>query len=209
MAATGRFIILEGGEGAGKDTQMELLKQALPEGAFVFTREPGGTALGKRLREILLESENVVTNETEALLFLADRAQHMAEMVRPSVEHGLHVISNRSWVSLIAYQIYGRGRRDMLPFISAAHELVYKEVKPDLIIYLDISPEESARRVQERGNGKDTMERNDPDFFGRVRAGFIETLKGEPAALALDATRSREDLHAEILGKIRTLTNDA
>ena len=148
---SGQFIIIEGGDGAGKDTQIDLLKEKLSGENVVFTREPGGTALGKELRKLLLEGPEPMVQEAEAFLFLADRAEHMAKVVEPAVAEGKHVISNRSWVSLVAYQVFGRNRPDMRKFIDAAHELVYKAVRPDLIVYLDITPEEGLKRAAARG----------------------------------------------------------
>src|SRR5437016_13442588 len=96
---SGKFIVVEGGDGAGKDTQIELLKKDFPD--FIYTREPGGTELGKVLREMVLhESHGSLPLLTEAFLFLADRAQHAAQVVAPAIAAGKMVISNRSWISM-------------------------------------------------------------------------------------------------------------
>ena len=103
----GKFIVIEGGDGAGKDTQIELLKKDFPD--FIYTREPGGTPLGKVLREMVLhKSYGELPLLTEAFLFLADRAQHVAEVVAPALAADKTVVVNRSWVSMMAYQVYGR-----------------------------------------------------------------------------------------------------
>lgn len=202
---SGAFIIIEGGDGAGKDTQIDLLKNTLPPEQFVFTREPGGTPLGKKLRALLLESPEPMVQEAEAFLFLADRAEHMAKVVKPALMAGKHVVSNRSWVSLVAYQVFGRNRPDMRAFIDEAHELVYKAVRPDLIVYLDITPEDGLRRAAARG-AMNTMDSAGLDFHKRVYRGFQECLTQEAHVLTLDATRSIEDLHREILTRVYDVT---
>src|SRR3989344_6422130 len=124
----GTFIVIEGGDGAGKDTQIELLKKEFNGPEFVYTREPGGTALGKVLREMLLhESYGALPLLTEVFLFLADRAQHAAEVVVPALKKGKTVISNRSWISMVAYQLHGRDRLDMRAFVEPAIAEAYKE----------------------------------------------------------------------------------
>src|SRR5271165_6927320 len=103
----GKFIVIEGGDGAGKDTQIGLLKREFTGEHFIYTREPGGTALGKVLRDMLLyESYGSLPLLTEVFLFLADRAQHVEEVILPALTAGKNVISNRSWVSMVAFQIY-------------------------------------------------------------------------------------------------------
>lgn len=205
MTRRGAFIVIEGGDGAGKDTQIDLLTKVLPPERFLFTREPGGTPVGQKLRAILLEGREAISDETEALLFLADRAEHMNTIVRPAIEKGTNVISNRSWLSLIAYQIYGRGRLDMLPLVNAAHDLIYRNTRPDLIIYLDIPPEAGILRTHHRGH-KDAMEREQLAFHDRVHSGFAAELKKEPNAVMLDATKPPGDLHKKILERIQSLS---
>lgn len=198
----GKFIVFEGGEGAGKDTQIDLLREPLKDVA-VFTREPGGTALGKELRKILLDGGDVAVT-TEALLFLADRAQHMHEFVLPNLEAGKHVISNRSFYSLVAYQVYGRDRHDLRPLIDAAHQLIYKESWPDMVFYLDLDPQEGLKRAEMRG-GMNRIDRAPLKVHERIRRGFTEQLAGKPHVIRIDASQSIEAIHQGILENIESM----
>lgn len=197
----GKFIVFEGGDGAGKDTQIDLLKAELPTEQFVFTREAGGTPLGKELRRLLLSHEYPVSDLAEAFMFLADRAQHMAELVRPSLEKGLHVISNRSWVSLMAYQVYGGQQEHLLPLVNFAHEEIYQGQAPDAIIFLDVDPEVGLERSGKRGT-LDRIEVASLDFHKRVQQGFYTALKKAKNVHQIDAMRPIEDIKEEVRGII-------
>src|SRR5262245_15222415 len=132
----GKFIVIEGGDGAGKDTQIELLKKDFPD--FIYTREPGGTSLGKTLRGMLLhETHGSLPLLTEAFLFLADRAQHAYEIVAPAIAAGKHVVANRSWISMMAYQVHGREQYDLEDIIKTSVARIYRDCPIDLAVILD------------------------------------------------------------------------
>lgn len=190
----GKFIVVEGGDGAGKDTQIDLLKQELPEA--VFTREPGGTPLGKELRRVLLD-EGDVSVTAEALLFLADRAQHMEEVIAPALQRGQHVISNRSRYSLVAYQVYGRDCRDLGTLIDTTHEYIYRTHTPDLIIWLDLDVGEALRRAEERGV-QNRIDRAPREVHERIRQGFTEQFAGMQNVVKIDAAQSIEAVRADV-----------
>lgn len=170
---TGRWIAFEGGEGCGKSTQAKLLAARLDA---VVTREPGGTIVGERIRALLLDPSIIGMNErAEALLMAADRAQHVAERVRPSIEEGRVVVSDRSAYSSLAYQGYGRGLGVVA--IRALCSWATAGLWPDLAILLDVpTPTAGARMV----NPPDRMEAAGTAFHTRVAEGFRALVSEEP-----------------------------
>lgn len=186
----GVFVTLEGGEGAGKSTQIEGLRRLLErEGWRVVTcREPGGTALGERLREALFattDDEPAPSPESELLIFNAARAQLVREVIGPALASGAAVICDRFTGSTVAYQHFGRG----LPraVVDAVNEAATGGLRPDLVVLLDLEPEQGFART---GKGRDYLERAGIDFHRRVRRGFLEQAAAEPERwLVLDATK--------------------
>jgi dTMP kinase len=165
--ALGWFVALEGGEGCGKSTQAELLADAL---GAVLTREPGGTPLGVRVRELVLDpTTGDVDPRAEALLMAADRAQHVATVVRPALAAGRHVVSDRYAGSTLAYQGYGRGLTvDALKRLSIWSS---QGLWPDLTVLIDLPVESAAARL---GEDLDRFEQADDGFHRRVREGFLD-----------------------------------
>jgi len=195
--ATGKFIAVEGGDGAGKDTQIDLLKKDFPD--FVYTREPGGTPLGKELREIVLhEKFGSLPLLTEAFLFLADRAQHISELVAPTLASGASVVSNRSWVSMMAYQVYGRGQFELKPIIEGSLGEIYKNAPIDLVVILDLPSEVGIERQKAAGKKFDTMEQFGVETRNKVRQGFLDTAKTLPQAVVIDANRPVEEVYKDM-----------
>lgn len=199
----GLFITFEGADGCGKTTQLELLAKYLEEKSFdiLITREPGAKGLGEKLRDILLNYDGVVSDRCESFLFLADRAQHIDTIVTPAVNEGKIVLCDRHIDSSVAYQGYGRmqdvNRIDMLNMIATNNR------RPDLTIVFDIDVETSMARV---GAQKDRMESAGVEFFNRVRDGYLEIAKQEPNRVkVLDATKSIEDIHKEVIKLINSL----
>lgn len=194
---SGKFIVIEGGDGAGKDTQIELLKKDFPQ--FIYTREPGGTALGKVLREMVLhESHGSLPLLTEAFLFLADRAQHAAEVVAPALKEGKTVVSNRSWVSMMAYQVYGREQFELKPIIEASVKEIFRTAPMNLVMLLDLEPSLGVERQRAQGKSFDVMESLTLEARTRIRNGFLETAKTLPQAKVIDASRPVEAVYAEV-----------
>ena len=194
---SGRFIVVEGGDGAGKDTQIELLKKDFPD--LVYTREPGGTTLGKELREIVLhEKYGSLPLLTEAFLFLADRAQHVAELVAPTLAEGKSVVSNRSWVSVVAYQIYGRGMPELKPIVEASVAEIYKNAPISLAIILDLPPEVGIERQKAAGKTFDVMEQMPLETRAKVRQGFLAVAQTLPQAKVIDANRPVEEVYQDV-----------
>jgi dTMP kinase len=200
---TGTLVVFEGGEGAGKTTQIRRLGQALNHTALI-TRQPGGTTLGQTVRRLVLDSEpGTVNDRAEALLYAADRAQHVAEVIAPALAVGTTVICDRYVDSSIAYQAAGRGMdRD---WIAAVSRWATDGLVPDLTIVLDIDPLDGLRRVAHRGSA-DRLEQENLDFHRRVRGAYLELAAAAPGRyLVLDADRPVDELADAIAGRVRAL----
>jgi len=194
--------VLEGGDGVGKSTQRALLGRWLEERGYevVLTREPGGTELGDLLRSALLHGGHVDAR-TEALLFATDRAHHVHTVVRPALERGAMVVSDRYLDSSAAYQ--GAARELGMDEVRDLSLWATNHLLPDLTIVLDLDPEVAAAR---REGAPDRLERESLDFHRRVRAGFLLLAAADPARyLVLDATRDPRELHAAIAGRVGEL----
>jgi dTMP kinase len=189
---SGCFIALEGPDGSGKSTHTRRLAEAL---GAVLTREPGGTPIGEAIRALLLDPANTaMSDRTEALLYAADRAQHAAEVVRPALDAGRHVVSDRSVYSSIAYQGYGRSLG--AERIREVGAWALDGCWPDLVIVLTLTPDALAKRMRRE---LDRIERADPAFFERVRKGFEAFARDEPDRFAVvDADRAHATVAADI-----------
>ena len=167
----GRLVALEGAEGAAKTTQIRLLAERLTSAVIpcVAVREPGGTPVGDDIREILLHPEQEITAATEALLFMASRAELIAREILPSSVEGLVVLVDRFFLSTYAYQIFGRGLPE--EEIRAANRLATGGLVPDITLLLDVPADEGLSRADARG-ARDRMERADDDFHHRVSKAF-------------------------------------
>jgi dTMP kinase len=171
--ARGRLIVFEGAEGAGKTTQIRILAERLATAgiAAVAVREPGGTPVGDDIREILLHPEQEITAASEALLFMASRAELVAREIRPSLGAGFVVLLDRFFLSTYAYQIVGRGLPEAE--VRAANALATAGLVPDLTLLLDISATHGLERADARG-ARDRMEKASDDFHARVANAFRE-----------------------------------
>ena len=194
--ATGRFITLEGIDGAGKSTHLAwLLDYLRAQGRdVVATREPGGTQLGEKLREIVLHE--AMHLETEALLMFAARREHIEVLIRPSLEAGKWVVSDRFTDASYAYQCGGRGIA--VERIAALEAWVQRGFSPDLTLLFDVPPEVAeARRSAARA--ADRFEREADSFFNRVRQAYLDRAQADPKRIrVLDARHSIAELQAEI-----------
>jgi dTMP kinase len=199
----GQFITFEGIDGSGKSTQIRMLAGELRQRGIdvLTTQEPGGTPLGRRLREAFLETEEVVEPIAELLLFAADRAQHVEHMIRPALRDGRVVISDRYADATYAYQGAGRGfpKETVLEIIK----LATGGLKPDLTVFFDISVENAIRRMASRidaGQKKNRMDEETGEFYTAVRDSYLEIARAEPGRFRiLDANGSVETIHAAVV----------
>lgn len=197
----GLFITFEGTDGAGKTTQIKLLRDYLSaQGQEVLlTREPGGTPLGEKLRQIILDKANSeMDNMTEALLYAASRAQHVAQLIRPALDEGRIVICDRFVDSSIAYQGYGRELGGCVEEINA---IAAAGVKPDLTFLLKLPPKEGKSRIVEAE--MDRLEQEKLDFYEKVSHGYDELASREPDRIVvINASDSIEAIAAKIRSHI-------
>ena len=197
-AYTGRFITFEGIDGAGKSTQIAatVAWARAHDHEVVQSREPGGTPLGEKLRELLLHEPMHL--ETEALLMFTARREHLAQLIEPALARGAWVISDRFTDASYAYQAGGRGLS--LDKFSALEQWVHPDLQPDLTFLFDLDPDIAARRLAAGRDGADRFEREQTDFFERVRAAYL--LRARESAgriVVLDANRTPEQIQADVL----------
>ena len=173
----GNFIVLEGIDGCGKTTQINELCRWLPKSGLINknstlikTREPGGSILGKEIRDMILNNNKLITpsNLTELLLYFADRAEHISKIILPALQNGNWIVSDRFSGSTLAYQ--GYGREINIDIIKQLENIVCQNIRPDLTIFLDISPEESISR--RKNKVADRIEAEGLEFLKKVNDGF-------------------------------------
>ena len=197
---SGLFITLEGPEGAGKSTNREYLAERLREQGIevVLSREPGGTPLAERIRELLLApSDEIMDSDTELLLVFAARAQHLAQVIRPALARGAVVLCDRFTDATYAYQVGGRGLDEGR--FAALERWVHPDLQPDLTLIFDLDPAVAARRLAGTGQAPDRFEREQADFFQRVRAAYLRRAAADPRRVRLiDASRSPDEIRAEV-----------
>jgi dTMP kinase len=204
---SGLFLAFEGGEGAGKTTQARLIAIWLREQGFdvVTTHEPGATKIGMRLRALLLDTAHTgMSPHAEALMYAADRAEHVCSVIEPALSRGAIVVTDRYIDSSLAYQGTGRGLRP--PEIARLNSWATGGRIPDLTILLDMPPEAGLGR---RARSADRLEAEPLDFHRRVRAGFLALARAEPSRyLVLDATRPPQEISQEIKDRVREILPD-
>ena len=198
----GLFITFEGADCCGNTTQLNLFADYLKQSRdVVITREPGAKGLGEKLREILLNYDGEIAPRCESFLFLADRAQHIEQIVKPAVSAGKIVLCDRHTDSTVAYQGYGRGLN--LEEIHYLNNLATGGLKPDLTIVFDVDIETSMARV---GSEKDRMETSGAEFFNRVRNGYLEIAKQEPERVKIiDAAKNIEEVFDDLIKLVTPL----
>jgi len=201
------FISFEGIDFCGKSTQIDLLNDYLVEqGKKVeIVREPGGTTLSEKIRAILLDNKNdKMLKETELFLFSASRAQLVREKIRPYLEKGFYVISDRFHDSSTAYQGYGRGIP--VEVIADVHNLAIRDTIPEITFFIDIPVGIANERKKKKSKGKlDRIELADIEFYTRVRNGYLETSKNEKRFKVIDGTQSIQNIHNHIISEFELI----
>ena len=205
----GKFITFEGGEGCGKSTQIKRLKEALEKDGIevVLTREPGGTWLSEEIRHLIKDqTTDAPCDRSELLLFLAARAQLVRNVIRPALEAGKWVLSDRFSDSTLAYQGYGRG----LPLgdLRRMNDFACEGLKPDLTLLLDVSPGVSCARMREREaatqTAADRIEKAGDEFHARLRTGFAELARAEPDRIVtIDANGTPDEVWESVWKSMR------
>ena len=198
----GLFIAFEGGDGAGKSTQVALLREALEAAGrtVTVTRQPGGTSLGREIRDLVLHGDHVAPR-AEALLFAADKAHHVDQLIRPALDRGEVVLTDRYTDSAVAYQ--GAGRDLGAQEVHDLNMWAVQDLVPDLTVVVDVSAEEGRRR---RGDVHDRLEAEEDTFHDAIRAHYLAMAQGNPQRyVVVDGTLSPDEIHAQVLDRLRTM----
>ena len=201
----GLFIVMEGPDGSGKTTQINLLKEYLEEAGYecLITREPGGTVIGEEIRQLILNPEHKeMSPVTEMLLYAASRAQLVHEVIGPALEEGKIVISDRFVDSSIVYQ--GIARKLGISTVSAVNAPGIVIYRPDGIFFIDLSEAEGLRRKKEQKN-LDRMEQEGIDFHHMVSEGYRKVLSGRPEVMKIDGGRSIDTIQKKIRNHVDEL----
>jgi dTMP kinase len=203
---SGLFITFEGIDGCGKSTQRDLLAEELKRRGLdvLVTREPGGTAIGEGIRQILVSDASVhIAPSTELLLYVAARAQHVAELIRPALEAGRIVVSDRYTDSTVAFQGYGRGLD--LKMIATLNRFATADLDPDLTIVFDVDPATARGRLSTRpiGGLLGAFDEQHSDFHERMRQGYLKMARNEPSRIrVVDASGAVEETQSKLLALI-------
>jgi dTMP kinase len=207
----GKLIVFEGIDGSGKTTQMQILGRRLERQGFpvVYTREPGGTRVGESIRGILLDPlYREMEPQTEALLYAAARAQHVAQLLQPALAAGKVVLCDRFLGSSLAYQGFGRGLS--LEFIDHINNLATGGLKPDLVLIFDLSPCLCLKRIGAQVNELDRLEREEMAFHRRVREGYLTLARREPACCrVIDGRQTVEQVHETVWREVERFLREA
>lgn len=196
------YIVIEGLEGAGKTTARDVVVETLRDlgvNDLLFTREPGGTVLAEKLRSLVLDiksvGDEVITDKAEVLMFYAARVQLVDSVIKPALASGKWVIGDRHDLSTQAYQGGGRGiDRNML---ATLRDAVLGDFRPDLTIYLDVTPEVGLKRARARGD-LDRIEQESLNFFNRTRARYLELAAEDSSIITVDATQPLDNVMGDI-----------
>ena len=197
MKKKGLFITFEGADGSGKSTQLKMAAEFFQNKGYevITTRDPGGTPLGQKIREILLHHDGKVASYCELFLYLADRAQHVEEIIVPAIEEGKVILCDRYIDSSVAYQGYARGLD--IDEISMLNNIVTKSLVPNLTFVFDVSTEVAEQRV---GETKDRLESEAKEFHQKVRFGFLDLAKKFPDRIkVIDANQEIEKVHSDVI----------
>jgi len=193
----GKFIVIDGLDGAGKTSSIEYLREHLPKDV-VFTKEPGGTPFGETMRKILKEEQHDPL--TELFLFCADRREHMKNVIIPALEGGHDVICDRFMSTTYAFQIYGKGNMHLDPLFWDLHEAILKGYSPDLYLFVTISPEIARTRMKKRIS-MDHFEK-DMEFQARAREGFALFFK-KVKMKEVDGGKDLLEMQKDVLGLVK------
>ncbi|QYK00145.1 dTMP kinase [Shewanella psychrotolerans] len=198
--SSAKFIVIEGLEGAGKSSAIALVRDFIEQhngAAPVCTREPGGTPLAERIRDLvkIADPSDPLCDEAECLLLYAARAQLVENIIKPALANGQWVLGDRHNLSSLAYQ---GGGRNLMPLVATVSEATLKGFKPDLTLYLDIDPVLGLQRAADRG-ALDRIEQQAISFFERARATYLSLADEDESIIVIDASQSMAEVHHDIL----------
>jgi dTMP kinase len=206
----GYMIVCDGSNGAGKTTIIKAIKEHLESRGreIVVTREPGGTPIGEKIRDIVLSSDTPeMCDITELMLFAAARAQHVKEKILPAINSGKIVISDRFDAATVSFQHYARGLS--LDLTLQLNNIALNGFKPDINIILDLDPVIGLERVNSRGEGLDRMENEKMEFLKKARFGYLEQAKNDPERfVVIDSSQPLEKVKSEVLKIVGDLVNN-
>ncbi|MDP5028994.1 MAG: dTMP kinase [Paraglaciecola sp.] len=199
MQNSGKFIVIEGLEGAGKSSAVVIVKQLIEDAGhtLITTREPGGTPMAEAIRECVKHNwrDEKVTIEAELLLMYAARAQLVQNVIFPAIEQGKWVLGDRHDMSSQAYQ--GGGRQVASEMLNALRDITLKDFRPDLTLYMDVEPSEGLKRARGRGE-LDRIEHEHLDFFVRTRERYLSLAKQDERCVIIDTMKTMVDVHQQI-----------
>lgn len=203
----GKFIALEGGEGSGKTTVGERLKMQFPNA--IYTQDPGGTPLGERIRLLLMSNETRgIDVRAEILLFLAGRSELVSKVIRPALDSGKMVISNRFGLSSIAYQIYGREHPELLQLYNSVSKEILQGCVPDACILLDVTPEVGIARVHSRPEEPTRFDNETLDFHTRVREGLRKHVGEFGTPFIIDADKPLDLVWTQVQNAVQSVLSN-
>ncbi len=202
----GLFITIEGPDGSGKSTQIENIRKFFEDKniEIVFTREPGGTPIGERIREIILDNSfKEMDSMTEAMLYAASRAQHVAQIIRPALEQGKVVVCDRFVDSSLAYQGYGRGLGEDVEIINS---FAIKDCMPDVTFLMKLDPDVGKHRIEENRHDQDRLEHEKLSFHQKVYKGYLKLEEKYPDRIVgIDASKGIGEIRDEIYRKLEEI----
>ena len=202
----GLFITIEGPDGSGKSTQIENIRKFFEDKniEIVFTREPGGTPIGERIREIILDNSfKEMDSMTEAMLYAASRAQHVAQIIRPALEQGKVVVCDRFVDSSLAYQGYGRGLGEDVEIINS---FAIKDCMPDVTFLMKLDPDVGKHRIEENRHDQDRLEHEKLSFHQKVYKGYLKLEEKYPDRIVgIDASKGIDEIRDEIYRKLEEI----
>ena len=204
----GKFIVIEGGEGAGKSSQIKKLKEILGDD-LVVTREPGGSPYAEEIREIILNSENAgqANAKTHFGLFWAARADHIKNTILPAIESGKHVVCDRFDSSTYGYQIFGQEHQELKEMFFQFRDFFLGNCKPDLYIYMQVDTETGLSRRTEGNMEMNHFDKRKVDFHERMRKGYAEFFEKVPS-ITVDANPSFDEVTDNLLKEVQKVIND-
>jgi dTMP kinase len=203
MEKRGKFIVIDGCEGAGKTTLINRLKDSLEKDSFIFTHEPGGTPLANKIREIfLLEEFKDMSFETMFGLVWASRADHIKNKILPALEKGINVISDRFDSSTYAYQVSVDPNRKLEELFWQTREVYLKDCKPDLYVFLDVLPENAKDRIESKGKNKTYFDKREMSYHKMISEGLREFFN-KVNGVSIDANQTIEKVEADFLNILK------